>query len=137
MSELALRMEAIKAAFAAQVPQRVVTRDLLDPAQRSSGDLRNGVYTILSTEERDYTNIPGFNAQNGRQGILIVGDLLLAENDPPSKVEDAEFAMRDEIVEFVRNLPQDLCVLNLLDIQQSGQFSHPYGWIVAKLEYVP
>jgi hypothetical protein len=137
MSELGDRMELIRTGLAAAVPARLVTRDLEDPAQRSHDVMKTGVYTILALNEQDYTNVPGYEAQTGRQGVLIVGDIAVNEDDAPSKIEDAEFTMIDEIKAYVRNLPAALCVLNLVSVAQSGQVDHPYGWIVARLEYVP
>lgn len=137
MSELGERMELIRSGLAAAVPARIVTRDLIDPAQRSHDVVKAGVYTILALNEQGYTSVPGYEAQTGRQGVLIVGDIAVNEDDAPSKVEDAEFTLIDEIKAFVRTLPPALCALNLLSIAQSGQVDHPYGWIVARLEYVP
>lgn len=139
MSEMGDRMAAILNAFTAQFPQRVVTRDAMDPALREHAQMEKGVYCFLSLNEQGYTNVPGFEAQSGRQGILVVADIKVNEENPatPSKVEDAEFELIDEMKAFVRALPASLCVLNLESLAQSGQVDYPYGWVVFHLTYVP
>lgn len=137
MSELSTRMELIKAALAALYPARIVTRDFKDPSLRSQSELAQGVYTLLSGSEDQYTNVPNYSAQEGRQHMVIVADIELAETVAPSAVEDAEFTLIDEIKYFVRHLPTTLCVMNLISLVQSGQIAHPRGWVVFQLEYVP
>jgi hypothetical protein len=130
-------MNLIKTALAAMFPDRLVTRDFLDPAQRTERELRQGIYTLLSSGEGNYTNVPGYSAQEGRQDLLIVADVLIDESKSPSQSEDAEFDMVDEIKAFVRGLPDTLCAMNLLRWEQSGQVAHPRGWVVFQLEYIP
>ncbi len=137
MSELSTRMELIKAALAALYPARIVTRDFKDPSLRSQSELAQGVYTLLSGSEDQYTNVPNYSAQEGHQHMVIVADIELAETVAPSAVEDAEFTLIDEIKYFVRHLPATLCVMNLVSLVQSGQIAHPRGWVVFQLEYVP
>jgi len=139
MSEIGDRMAAILSAFAARYPDRIVTRDALDPAQRLASELEKGVYTFLSLNEHNYTNVAGYEAQTGRQGILVVADIKVEDENPPkgSVVEDAEFVLIDEVKAFVRNLPPQLCMLNLESLAQSGQLDYPQGWVVFHLTYVP
>lgn len=130
-------MEGIRAALEEMFPQRAVTRDFKDPALRFTEDLRRGVYTLLSGSEGNFTNSPGYSAQDGRHEIVLVADIEIGSIDTPSVVEDAEFVMIDEIKQFVRNLPATLCTLNLMSWTQSGQVAAPRGWVIFQLEYIP
>lgn len=139
MSELSTRMEAIKASLQAFRPLRVVTRDAKDPAHHKRADLLKGIFTIVSMGEGDYTNVAGYVAQDGRQGFLILGDIEIAPNQAPSKIEDAEGDMIDDIKAWVRAVTNDstLCLVRLLNIRQSGQIANPSGWILCELDYKP
>lgn len=137
MSEdLAARMELIKASLQAACPLREVTRDARDLGEISEEEFTKGVYSIASLGERNYVNNAGYIAKDGRQGITITGDFKLPANEPRSKIEDAEFAMMAEIKAWLRNLPDELCMISLVRFSQSNQASAPHGWIVAELEYV-
>jgi hypothetical protein len=137
MSELSTRMGLIKDALGAMYPDRIVTRDFRDPADRSAADLARGIYTLLSASEGNFTNVPGYSAQDGRQDMVIVADIQIHEDDAPSNVEDAEFDFVDEIKAFARSLPDTLCTMNLMSWVQSGQVAAPRGWVVFQLEYIP
>lgn len=137
MSELSTRMDALAAAFAARVPTRVVTRSYRQNMMIPDADLLAGVYALISMGENDFTNAPGYNAMDGVQRVLIIGDIRLAETQTGKDVEDAEFTMIEEVKGLCRNLPADLCVFDLIAWQQSGQQDHPYGWISCSLEYRP
>lgn len=138
MSDLTpARMIAIKDAMAAQFPARVVTRDLVNPNDMPAGDLAAGVYTLLSRGESDYTNVAGYEAQDGKQDIILFGDFKLSETVKPSEIEDLEFTMLNEVQAFCRALPAVLCQLSLIEFIQSGQIYHPYGWIVCRMRYLP
>lgn len=137
MSEMADRMNAIVAALAARVPDRVVTRELKDAADRTPEDLAAGVYTLISKSEAEYPNLRGREGMDGRHGIVLIGHIELPERSTPAEVEDAEFVLIDEVKGFLQNLPASLCRINLVRIQQSAQTEHPYGWIAVELEYVP
>ena len=96
-SDLTIQMEVVKAGLAARVPARIVTRDLLDFANRKPADLTAGIYTVLSSDEGGYSNNMGREAAYGRHNIMILGQFKLAETVVPSAVEDAEGVMIDEI----------------------------------------
>ena len=137
MSELSTRMELLKNELGKMFPDRIVTRNFIDPAQRPTEEMRRGVYTLLSSGEGDYTNAPGYYARQGRQDITLVADIQVDESATPSKTEDAEFTMIDEIKAFVRNLPDTVCTFGLQSWVQSGQIAHPRGWVVFQMEYLP
>lgn len=137
-SPLTERMNLIVATLAARTG-RISTRDWIDPANRKPEDLRKGVYTVLSMHEQGYTNDPHYEAQDGVQTILLIGDIAVEPKATPvrSEVEDAEFTLMDEVKDLCRNLPAALCSLDLLSVAQSGQNQYPRGWIVAELAYRP
>lgn len=136
MSELGDRMNLIKTTLAAALPSRVVTRDFLDFTDRKDADLLAGIYTLMSGGEKDYQNLLSRHAMDGQQSILLVGQFRVAEGAASSAIEDAEFAMVDEIKAFARALPDSLCQLNMLGFRQSQQVDHPYGWVAIDLEFV-
>ncbi len=138
-SELTTRMEAIKISLAAFRPLRVVTRDVKDPANHPRADRLKGIYTIVALSEGDYTNVPNYLAQDGRQSFLILGDIDLAPNQAPSKIEDAEGLMLDDIKAWVRSTAGSptLCLVRLLRTVFSGQVASPSGWIACELDYQP
>jgi len=137
MSELSDRMDALVAAMAARQPLRVVTRSYLDRALRPAAELTAGVFTLLSMGEHGLTNAPQYNAMDGTQRVVVIGEFRLAETAEGKAIEDAEFTMLDEVKGLCRNLPAALCMFNLQSWQQSGQMEHPEGWISCSLEYVP
>jgi hypothetical protein len=137
MSELADRMNLIKSELALALTERVVTRDLLDFSQRAADELESGIYTIMSNGERGYQNLNGRKAMDGTHPILLVGQFKLNETaaETPALIEDAEFAMVEEIKGFVRALPATLCRLHMLGFRQSMQVDAPYGWVSIDMEF--
>lgn len=131
---LAERMAALKTALTTAMPTRVVTRKLKDYADRKKEDLAVGVFTLISHGERGYKNYNGREAMDGRHRMLLVGQIELIEDAEGDAVEDAEFAMVEEVKAFVRALPADLCSLVMTGFQQSGQLDAPYGWVAIDLE---
>lgn len=131
---LAERMAAMKTALTTAMPTRVVTRDLRDFADRAKADVAKGVFTLVSKGEGGYRNYNGREAMDGKHRILLVAQIVLAETASPSAVEDAEFAMVEEVKTFLRALPAELCSLVMKGFQQSGQLDAPYGWVAIELE---
>lgn len=134
MSTLSVKFDQIEKALGLAYPARIVTRSFLNPSDRPDSDLRAGVYTVISQGEGGYNNMPGREAMYGKNELLIVGQIVVAEGDPASAVEDAEFDMVDEIKGFVRALPVGIDAMLLKKFRQSGQIDHPYGWVVFQFE---
>lgn len=128
------RMAALLVALAAACPARVVSRDLKDFADRTKTELTAGVFTLISIGESGYRNYNGREAMDGRHRMLLVGQVQLAEDADPSAVEDAEFAMVEDVKAFVRSLPTNLCSMVMTGFRQSGQLEVPYGWVSIDLE---
>lgn len=133
-SPLTDRMNLVKSTLAARVPARVVTRSMQDFTARKRADLLAGVYTIISAGEFGYANYNGREAMDGKHRLLLVGQIELAETAEEEAIEDAEFAMADEVKALVRNLPVGLCSLVMTGFRQSQQLEAPYGWIAVDLE---
>lgn len=136
MSELGDRMNLIKTTLAAALPARIVTRDMMDFAGRKHSDLQAGIYTLVSIGESGYQNLMSRKAMDGSQKVLLVGQFVLAEEATTSAIEDAEFAMIDEIKSVLQALPPALCQLQITGFRQSGQIEHPRGWVGIDLEFV-
>lgn len=137
MSPLGTRMAAIAAALAAMYPARKVRRSFVDFAQLPEGDLRAGVYTLVSKGEHDFTSVSGYIAMDGTHDIVLLGQLVLQEKAAGEEIEEAEFTMIEEVKAFCRNLPAALCSLQPTSFGQSQQMTRPYGWIGCDLVYVP
>jgi hypothetical protein len=136
VSELSTRMVAIRDALAAACPARVVTRAWRPLTKRRPEELAAGIYCVVSQSEGDYPNLNGYEARDGKHRILLIGQFQLPESAAPDEVEDAEFAMVEEVKAFVRALPESLCCLLLTGFAQSGQLEAPFGWVAFDLESV-
>ncbi|MFH2082080.1 MAG: hypothetical protein ABIK08_11415 [Pseudomonadota bacterium] len=128
------RMTALKAGLAAAMPARVVGRDLKDFGDRSKADIAAGVFTLVSRGEGGFKNYNGREAMDGKHRMLLVGQIELGEDAAPSAVEDAEFAMVEDVKGFMRALPPALCSLTMTGFTQSGQVDAPYGWVAIDME---
>lgn len=134
MSVLSARMALIRDTLAERYPARVVTRSLKDFAARQPAELKRGIYTVLSKGEGDFANLRERAAMDGKHRLLLVGQIQLGERAAPEEIEDAEFAMVEEIKDFLRDLPPALICMDMTAYQQSAQVEAPYGWIACDLE---
>lgn len=134
MTTLAARMALIRDTLAERYPGRIVTRSLKDFAARQPAELKRGIYTVVSKGEGDFANLRERAAMDGKHRLLLVGQIQLQEKADGEAIEDAEFAMIEEIKEFLRDLPPALACLDMTGYQQSAQVEAPYGWIAADLE---
>jgi hypothetical protein len=131
---LAERMEALAALLAERCPSRRVTRSLRDFAERQPAELKRGIVTLLSLGESDYANLRDRAAMDGRHRMLLVGQIQVHESADAQSVEDAEFALVEQIKDVMRHLPAGFACLEMKAFRQSGQIEHPYGWIAVDLE---
>ena len=136
MSDLSTRMELIKTTFAAALPLRVVTRDLEDFTERPRADLEKGVYTLVSADEGGYANYNTREGMDGKQRIKLIGQFVMPEDTAGSAIEDAEFAMVDEIKGLIRTRPAALAQLFITGFINSRQLDKPYGWVSIDLEFL-
>lgn len=130
---LAAIAPAYLAALAAVLPNRIVTRELLDATQRDDADLERGVITILTLGADSLGGMPDEDA--GQVTLVTAGQLKLQESSHGDEVEDAELAMFAELRQFVLAPGMGLCPLELVSVAFSGQLETPYGWFRAELIY--
>lgn len=137
MSEITLseRMTSLKSELQLAYPDRVVTRTFVDFADRDRALLAQGIYTIISQGEGEYENLNSREAMDGTQRILLSAQIELPEGSSGELIEEAEFAMVEEIKAFMRALPAALCCLTMTGFNQSGQLDAPYGWALINLEW--
>lgn len=136
MADLETVMAALKSAMQTAMPARVVTRSYKDFGLRSDTDLRSGIWTLLSTGEKDYANYLGREAQLGTLTVAALGQVRVDDNSDEEEIEAAEFAMVEELKAFVRGeLAATIDGGALMKgFRQSGQMEHPYGWVAVELE---
>jgi len=129
MSQYGLILDSLKSALAAASPDRIVTRELKDFADRDRADITKGVYTLISQ---------GLNADENDEetlDVLLVGQIELTESASPSAIEEAELSMIDEIRSFARKVSGARIVLGRF--RQSAQLDAPYGFISGTLKVGP
>lgn len=132
---LTLAMNALRDGLAAALPGRLVTRALVPIGLLTDDELAAGVVSVVCMGEKDYANYRGREADLGTLQVVIVGRLKVAEDDPPSAVEDDEFTLAGEIKAFLaRPLPEPVRQALTTGFRQSGQLEHPYGWVAFDCE---
>ncbi len=127
-------MAAIESALRTALPTRVISRTLIDFADRPRPELREGVLTLLCRGERDYANTIGREAQLGTIDLSIVGQVEIDEKQPAEAVEQAELALYEELRAFCVTRTAATANLLLRSVQFSGQLERPYGWFLAEAE---
>lgn len=129
-------LEAIRASLADKLPQRVVTRSLIDPANASAEDLAAGVLCLVNRGGGDFANTRGREGQLGRGNTFLVGYLKVAEDAEPLAVEQAELALLQDVLDWCTEpgalRPVDAVLP--MDWTQSAQLEHPYGWVALRLD---
>jgi hypothetical protein len=126
---------SLHAGLSAALPSRRVTRSFKALQQRSQAELQQGVVTLISRGESDYSQVLGREAQLGKINALLIGQLMLPGNPEGQAVEQAELALAEEIKAFLQS-PMPAGVQDCLASRfaQSGQLETPYGWVVFELE---
>lgn len=129
-------MVAMVASLAAAMPGRIVRRAFKPMSQINEADQRRGVVALVCQGEDGYANYRGREADLGRLEVLLLAQLRVDDKAEASAVEDAEFALAEEVKAWLAgDLPVRQCLLK--DLRQSGQLEAPYGWVVMKLEVRP
>lgn len=148
MSDYAAQLDAIVAALQAINPDRVVTREYQDFANRAQSTLQAGVWSVLPGGVKRYAYEVSDNGgptdslratEHGTFVVTIVGQLLLPEDCTGVDVDNAEFAMLQEL-EALADAAMDtpgIEALQLLDAQMSGQLERPYAWVTSTWETFP
>lgn len=131
-------IDLLLASLAAFATDRDVSRDFKTLAQLDSepgGNLANGRFTLVSDNLGETNNISGDAVRGGTWTIAVVGQIKLAENATGSQVEDAEFAMFNQLVNWLNSpIDDEINCLEIKRMTQSKQLETPYGWIAVTIE---
>lgn len=118
-----------------QLPNRLVTRNALDFAQRQAEEMERGVITLVALAVEDLDTQRDLADTAGKLRILLMGEFKLAESAQGEDVERAEWELWQEVYAFLLCPGLGLCPLAPKRLQLSGQEQAPYGWIAVDLEY--
>lgn len=130
------RLDAIEAALTAALPTRLVSDTLQHYTERSDAELTQGVVTLVSADEKGYSQNLGMAARDGTQRILLIGHLRVAEGTPRKAIQDQELDLIEELKAFIRAGVPGMS-LTLDSVIHSRQLDHPYGWVVAYIDAAP
>ena len=130
LSASATRMEAVRESLAAFCPHRKVSRDFLDFAQRDEADLKKGLLSLIADGGSPQGEGLSETFVMDSQNMAILGQIKLPEGCAPSEVENAEMAMLDDVLNWMRSSPEVLDEVVLRRFRQSKQVESPYGWMV-------
>ena len=132
---MALLKTNLEAWFAANPPVRVVTRELMDFSQRKDADMATGVVSIAGLVVDGLDSVRDLQDLAGKLQILLVAQFKLGETKTGLEVEQAEWALWEQIKAFCKAPGAGLCPLSPVRMQLSGQVHRPYGEIVVDLIY--
>ena len=129
-------LEAAVASLKAKLPQRVVSRSLVDPANARDEDLRAGLLCLVSKGGGDFANTRGREGQLGRSNAYLVGFVRVDEQEPAAAVEQAELALLQDVLDWCTEpgVVRPVNAVLPLDWTQSAQLEHPYGWVALRLD---
>jgi hypothetical protein len=121
--------------FTNNPPARIVTRELMDFAQRKDSDLATGVVSVAGIVLDGLDSVRELQDMAGRFRIILVGQFKLGETSTGLQVEQAEWALWEQVKAFCKAPGAGLCPLSPVRMQLSGQVHKPYGEIVVDLDY--
>lgn len=130
-------MATLETSLQAALPARTVQRGMvLDPASLKAVQLTAGVLCLVSQGGGGFLNYQGREGDGGDMDVTVVGFVSVAERDATYKLEQAEFALIEDVLTFCKGIgmvgPLDAVVPQ--SWQQSGQLEHPFGWVTMKLK---
>ena len=136
IDDIAQRFDAFVAALTTAMPTRTVKEEVLPYTEHEPQQLRDGVLTVLSSDERDYSNSQGMKAREGTHRLILVGHLQLDEAATAAEIRNAEFALIEEVKTFVRaGIPG--MSLSLVRSVHSRGLEKPYGWTLQYIDAGP
>lgn len=131
-------MTALQAQLAASATERVVQRGMvLDPASLKAADLDKGVICIVATGGAGFWNYQGREGDGGDMDVQLVGFAKVGEKTEPMAIEQAEFALVQDVLTFCQGIEIGNEVLSAVipvSFKLSGQLEHPFGWMSMKLK---
>lgn len=116
-------------------PPRIVSRELVDFAQRPDADLASGVVSYAGLVLGDLDTQRDLLDVAGRLQIVMLGQFKLSEAATGLEVEHAEQALWEQIKKFCQAPGAGLCPLTPMRVEFSGQQYKPYGVIAVDLIY--
>lgn len=136
MTNYSAILAAVLAELAIVAPNRKLTREYQDFAQRRVEDLRRGVITVLpaGVSSYPYEHRPG---DCGRFDLLIVTQGVLHEKCTGADIDSAEFTALNQLEELAAReyeRPDILAALTLVSATQSAQLEKPYWWVMTRWE---
>lgn len=127
------RMDAVETALKAALPTRVIKRAFYRSYKDHKEDeLKKGVVTLVSGQERDYNKGLGMVARDGWHRMILIGHLK-ASKDDPLEVEKLELALIEEIKSFVKAGIPGMSI-DIESAQPSRQQESPFGWVVVYID---
>lgn len=133
--ELTSALEALEAGLAAACPGRYVSRSFKPLPLRTEEELTAGVFSVISRGASRFANYRGREGDLGTLRVVIVGQVKVAEDADQKAIEDAEFAMIEQVTAFVQApLLSPLRQCLPVEYSQSAQLEHPYGWVAIECE---
>lgn len=123
-------LSTFKTALAAAYPLRTVTRSLKDYAERSAGQLKAGVFTIVTVGQ------PGADVYDQMLKFMVVGQVQLAENATGEAIEEIELIMAREVKTLIQRQMRGP-LMRITGIDHSAQLETPYGWVSVAVECGP
>lgn len=130
MSALARVLYKLENSLRAALPNRVVSTDFVDFAQRRGAELQQGVITLL---------LPGgdLGSWETTLKLTLVGQITVPERSGTQhQLRDAELAMLAQLLAWVRN-PGNTPSLEATSFRTSSQMEFPNGWVSIELTAGP
>lgn len=131
-------MAGLEAQLQTFLPLRRVTRSLAaDPANLSDAILTQGQVCLLADGGGEFWNYQGREGDGGDLDIVLVGFVKVPEKTETVTIEQAELALKDDVLRFCQSISLGntlLAALVPLSWRTSKQTEHPFGWMVMKLK---
>lgn len=117
--------------------QGYVYKDTFVPLNNHSDDeLLKGVVMFGASGEKGYSQSKGQETKKGTTRVLLLLHLKVGEKVSGKILRQKEQTFFGQVKAFIRTgLPG--VTLQLEQVQQSRQLTHPYGWAVAYIDIVP
>ena len=134
-SQRDLVMAGMKESLAANLVNRVVTRNLRNPGDYKADDLKRGILVLVAAGGGNFANWQGREGELGTIRFKVVGYVVVPEKAEPLEIERAEHQMLEEYLAWVGEIKAPpLDALYPGNYQQSNQLEHPYGWFALDME---
>jgi len=138
MSRIGDILDSIVTQFQALAPARTITRDFkafTDPSL-TDAELTAGRITLKLAGVENYSNEVGLVMAHGTAKLVIYGQVKVAEDADGRALEEAEFALLEDVEALAAALDPGLTgALMPTRHTQSQQLEHPYGWVAVECDF--